>query len=1125
MEAEGVDQPGQYERVVANDGTVTLTCLICEARPNFNTDQAYQRHWDSHHGQNGLQFNDQSYFKACGGCRRLFRGERGLEVHSGRCQVVADQGNDQQAENNQNGNGDENEAMEQAAAAAVSERAQMLSSLLDNLEQQKKMRGMLKEATYHVNHNWVKPYHSITTKMLQGMKDADERTVLASTLAFKILPGLLRSTGRLKLGRPIDLLKRIDASENAVEETLIEALRTMRAIECNNVRYPQPQGAASGLLKAAENMGDRARLSAADRFLQQAQSVLTGSAEEAANQQPLPTSDATRVLEGLFPKKGPRNREDLDGLPAMDTAPPGLVITGEDVRSGLKHVSMNAAPGASGWTNHLLRLLGTHGDEHQQTAFAGAIAEVFNKVYAGTMPSTCKWLWTDSRAVLLPKPRGGHRPLGIGDVWYRLMVKIAYGKHTTQIGEALAPEGQLAVGVPGGCEIGARIAQLHMRQENPCPADWEFQPAILSVDVANCFNECPVACAYRELLTLAPALARLFIWTHDAPSDLVYGDGTVVGYREIGEKQGCPGSSANGSLALRPVYNRLIEVVREVERDFIRDKGLTEEEFRQRSLALSYVDDCNLLTCLGVAVRVARLIPAIFAEFGLRVVASKCAILSERVEEAYAAGMWPEDWCRMSDGIKILGAPIGTDAYIKEHFISLGEKIKNPPIEALKRVNRRLALHLATLVHNAEYDYLLRVIEPHLTEDFTEVLDKKIDAELALVADMRVEDMSEQTRTLRGLPVGLGGMGIYRHRARREAGVVNSRARTLSFVKTHCAALTTTAERLDVWPEVAVGASDDIPDAFQNLTAEEQQHLTDGDDPKKVAAAARKMVRHVDEKLQQSIINELLVGNTLRGKNTVAYHRSCMSKSSGSWIRSTTTFGTGITGGRVFPDAVCTQAVRARLLLPMRNAAGRVIVHCPCCFNPQSTSLEGKDIGPSHALGCRYFSNHASFTARHNDARDKLAAALQHHLRYAEPVVEKEVPLSHLIPGHAGQEVIDIVVRAAGGQYVRYIDVAVTEPSCSSAVELGSWEEPLRAAARREADKASWYASRAPAVDQSLIIPFVLESSGRAGQRAKQFLADALPGPVVSRVLRDISLALNHFGGQQMVALSRGRAG
>jgi hypothetical protein len=502
----------------------------------------------------------------------------------------------------------------------------------------------------------------------------------------------------------------------------------------------------------------------------------------------------------------------------------------------------------------------------------------------------------------------------------------------------------------------------------------------------------------------------------------------------------------------------------------------------------------------------------------------KCAIVSERVEEAYAAGMCPPAWVRKSEGVKILGAPIGTDMYIKSHFLDEIAKVQAPPIEALKRVNKRLALHLTTMVHSTKYDYLLRVVDPHLTGHFPEELDKMVDAELAVVADFDVNTMSEQTRSLRGLPVGSGGMGIYRHRARTEAGVINSRARTLSFVKTHCAQLTTTAERLDVWPTVLVGGCDDFDHAVDNLTAEEQQHIAQGDDPKKVMAATKRMVKQVDEQLQSRIINQLLADNTLRGKNTVAYFRSCMSKGSGQWIRSTATFGTGLPGGRILPDAVCTQSVRARLLLPMRNAAGRVIVHCPCCYNPQSHSLEGKHIGPSHALGCKFFNHKAAFTARHNSVRDELAAALERDLAQPGVVVEKEVPLSRLVPGHAGQEVMDIVVRANNG-YVRYIDVAITEASCSSAVELGSWEQPLRAAKRREDDKDNFYQQNAPDIDQSLIIPFVFESSGRAGTRAKQFLMNNLPGHAASRVIGHISNKLAHFGGQQMVSLSRMRAG
>ena len=1143
MEGQAAGHAAQVSRNILPTGALDIICEICDAR--FKYDRNWQQHFYKMHGKNGVILLNQSFYKQCE-CYKVFTGDYGLQKHcqqSGHDGVgvhagaipPAMNGNEQNNNNNNhqghvdgNGDGEENEAIVDAAAAAVAERAQMLSALRESEEAMKELRGALKEALYLVNHNWKSELKSITNKLLTGMNGEDERKVLDNMLAFKILPGLLRVTGRLNLGRPIDLLRRIDASDNAAEATLIEGIRAKRAIAAQGLEQHHPRGAANGLIKAANDMGDRARLSAADRFVEQAQEVLTGNNERVAHQQPLPASEAKTIIGRLFPTKESRNRPDLDDLPPIEDAPVGLVATGEDVRAGIKNLSKDAAPGASGWTNHVLKLLGSHGDEAQQTAFSGLVAQVFNRIYAGTMPTCCQWLWTDSRAVLIPKPNGSYRPLGIGDAWYRLLVRIAYHKHNAHIGAALAPEGQLAVGVPGGCEIGARIAQLHLRQENPRPDDWEFEPAIVCVDVANCFNECPAARTLDGLRELAPELARLYIWTHNHASDLVYSDGTVVGHREIGEGQGCPGSSPNGSLALRALYRRLAEVTREVEIAFLQGKGMSEEAFRQRGHGLSFIDDWNGLVCLGVAVRLAPLIPGVYAEFGMRCEESKGAIVCTRAQEAFDAGAWPARWGRKSDGVKILGAPTGTDVYVQSFLENELAVIRNPPLNAFKMIHKRLALQLATMVRNTRYDYLLRVVEPRLTNSFAEKLDKMGDKLLAVVADTG-EDLSRRAKTLRGLPVKLGGMGMYTHGSRREAGAVNSRARTLAFLREHWAGLTATAENPDIWPEVIVGASDGLPDGYENLTAEEQGHLASRLEPKKVEAATRRMVMQVEEKLLQNIIDELLDNQTLKGKNTAAYLLSCKSKASGLWIKSTHAFASGIKDGRALADSVCTQIVRARLLEPQRDSIGRVIENCPCCWNPHTASNEGRAIGPSHALGCRYFKKGYAFTNRHNAVRDELAHALKKHLPLTGLVVEREVPLHRVIPGYVGnpdkKPVMDIVVRADDG-FVRYIDVSVVEPSGSWMVGQGSWEQPLRAAEKKEEKKIGWYRSAAPDMNQNNFIPFIFESSGRPGKRAKEYLmASGLPGAVTRSLLGQISLKLAHFGGMQMSTLARFRAG
>jgi hypothetical protein len=127
---------------------------------------------------------------------------------------------------------------------------------------------------------------------------------------------------------------------------------------------------------------------------------------------------------------------------------------------------------------------------------------------------------------------------------------------------------------------------------------------------------------------------------HVEGSDLVWSTGEVVGRREIGFRQGCPASTANACLALVNVVSRLKEALLAEEEQFRRERGLERRELRPGSVVCN-ADDANIFTTLGVAVRLANQIPAIYAVDGLRVAPHKSFIISRRAGEAQLAGCWP----------------------------------------------------------------------------------------------------------------------------------------------------------------------------------------------------------------------------------------------------------------------------------------------------------------------------------------------------------------------------------------------------------------------------------------------------------------------------------------------------
>jgi len=76
------------------------------------------------------------------------------------------------------------------------------------------------------------------------------------------------------------------------------------------------------------------------------------------------------------------------------------------------------------------------------------------------------------------------------------------------------------------------------------------------------------------------------------------------------------------------------------------------------------------------------------------------------------------------------------------------------------------------------------------------------------------------------------------------------------------------------------------------------------------------------------------------------------------------------------------------------------------------------------------------------------------------------------------------------GLSVKIFDVAIVSPGCPSYVALGSDTTSLRAAAKKESDKVSKYATALSTLGYppDVLIPFVVEASGQLGARAAAWI-------------------------------------
>jgi hypothetical protein len=97
------------------------------------------------------------------------------------------------------------------------------------------------------------------------------------------------------------------------------------------------------------------------------------------------------------------------------------------------------------WTFDLIRQLLDRG---RNDIFLQKVTRLFNMILAGKGGEAT--LWTTSRMVALSKKDGGVRPIAVGEVWLRLLGRIAARKEA-RVGCRLAPL-QYGVGFRGGAE-------------------------------------------------------------------------------------------------------------------------------------------------------------------------------------------------------------------------------------------------------------------------------------------------------------------------------------------------------------------------------------------------------------------------------------------------------------------------------------------------------------------------------------------------------------------------------------------------------------------------------------------------------------------------------------------------
>ncbi len=747
----------------------------------------------------------------------------------------------------------------------------------------------------------------------------------------------------------------------------------------------------------------------------------------------------------------------------------------EILRRALERASRLAAGGLSGVIYELYRDLAL-----ELPAVFLQFHAVCSIIARGEVPPRAREALSACRLLALAKPvvdgPDGVRPIAIAEVLQRLVSRAIALQMRDAFQQFFSPL-QYAVSTPGGCEsIIAGVRAL---------LDVDPELLVLQVDLANAFNEVDRVAIFEELRTHFPALipfTRLFYAT---PSRLMYRrqDGSHATLSsETGSRQGDPLAMFYFCLG----YQRALTSTRAA--------------FPDVHLP-SYADDTHIIARSDDALAAFHHLVAQVEQLNLRVKLPKCAAYSPSPIAPETA--IPADFLRPAEGIRVLGAPVGSAAF-QESFIQERLSHFGSTLDLLPRLqDGQCAMRLLASVYVQRPSYLMRTtpLSPFFSERLT-VYDSRIQssAESIIGATAFEGPAGLLARTQMALPVSMGGLGLRSTARTAPAAFLGSWCRSVSLVVSRFPSLSpavTTDVETGVLPfQSALRASRDaLPASARQLLPPFHQ-------------LGLQAVQDIQERLTRALESE-----------RAEFLRESVGDSEGrARILSESAVGAGAFLGAVpvmqslrFTHECFVTAMRIRLGLPHPAIAG--IRRCECGEEFAEGILAGQ-----HLLRC---SRGGERTLTHDGIRDTLFLILRESGFSVRREARGIFPLRE---GDTEGRVMDLVAADPQGGPRLLVDVTVADPlrtAAESAVERG------HAARVAEAAKAAKYADHSP---DDRLIPAAIETFGCFGGPFDRLLrmcaqrAAALRVSDESQVADEASRLLRYYRQRISVSLQRSQA-
>lgn len=738
-----------------------------------------------------------------------------------------------------------------------------------------------------------------------------------------------------------------------------------------------------------------------------------------------------------------------DRLPFRSRTSMPLQISRRSLTKTLQLLPKGSAVGFSAWTFELLKTCCL------SKTFMDSALRLLNLMAAGQAGHVDNW-WS-SRLIGLTKKDGGIRPIAISDAWVRLLGRAINGSLTSRFQAFFAPI-QLGVGTPGGSSKIANACQLACKSES-----FANSQVLVAVDFSNAFNSINRRAIATVVRDSFPELESYFAWAYGSATPLV-SEGVTVARSATGVRQGDPLGPAFFCMGLH---------------DLLQDLAVNED-----ITVLGYMDDITILGPTDSVCRAFGQLTRRAHERGLHVNLTKCVAFgspSELEKGCVGAMEIPLN----SNGINILGTPLGSEAFCRDECAS---KFRNmsASVKSITKYHPEIAYLLLAQCVNSRPQHLLRSVPPWILAEAALQFDDIIDQAIKVLCQCSGA-LPAHAALIRALPIRSGGLGMRSASTTAAAAWASSWFHSLSFM-----ASIHLLDSSQVWsPEVLNVMHKIHPSLRQTHSWTEALAL-----PSDILLRPqREYSQFADESARDRLMRLLLSGDLVGGKHLAAWFVSNDSPGTGAWLFS----ALARTPALQISGDLFRECLRLRLLLPAAESINVTPWTCQC-----SVTVDER-LSPFHCFTCKTINAPRIFN--HEQLRNhlldfvKALSSSTHRINHSTTA-----PLRRINPG--SPVLADMVLSK--DHWTRYVDVSIANPGAEVYVSRGKIETPLIAATEREVCKANKYSASVIREQADLVVPFVVETTGRFGNRALSFIdelcdlnySDVQPNRKVAKIRR-----------------------